>query len=169
MRQSTYLTLAAALLFPLVAIVILKDSPPPDTEQRVATAAFQGPAMVEVIAFKRMEDGSLQRYISPAKTGDVVAFKVSSNRPIYLTLAASVNDQAPITIFDGARMPPGKERLLEKANFLLKFTIRPHHDSLKFCAVHDHDIEALQRRIGTLAKTWSSLPPSSCVEFKMNT
>jgi len=164
MRKSTLISLAGALLFALVAIVLLKDMQMPYVEQHDEQTIVQDLA-VELIAYQRMENGSLQKLNQATKVGDVLAFKLSTNLPIYVTLAASINKQQPTLLFQTTRIPPGRERLLERAFALFTYKIKPDDKSIKFCAIYGQEGQQLQMQLRDLSKIWPSLSASSCVQI----
>lgn len=163
-RSSTITILIAIAIGSLITFIILQNSTTP-LKRLAREQTSQNGSLLKLMAFVKtgQELAPLQ---GQAATGDVIAFKLATTRPIHIALAASVNDSAPSIYFDDTRIPPGPERLVEVGEDLFTYQIHETDAHVTFCVLSAEDSIMLSRLIVRLPTAWEAMPEGSCVKVR---
>jgi len=163
MRKSTILTLSIMLGLVAISVAIINTSVSPLS--RFASVNKQrGVVPIQLHAFLKHVDGKLLELQSKAKLGDLIAFKLSTTRPVHTGLAVSINKQKPYIVFKGARIPPGPNRLLEKEDYFFSYEVKPSDKDVKFCLITSDDHERLYDKLRRLQSIWTKIDDAACVQ-----
>lgn len=161
MRQSTIIALVGILVASLLTVLVVKQNPSIKEGIEVVPETSEN-LLKELTAYKKIGLGEYLPINDNIGAGDKVVFKVSVLRPTYIGLLVSANNQKPAFVFYG-RLPPGKNRLIEKQGRRYVHIISPEDKVLKFCVVYANDKVKLQQLNSKLPLVWESLPESSCL------
>lgn len=165
MRQSTLIALLGILIASLLTVLVVKQSPSIKEGIEVVPETSEN-LLRELTAHKKLGLGEYLPILGKVKAGDKVVFKVSVLRPTYIGLLVSTNNQKPEFVFYG-RLPPGKNRLIEKQGKRYVHIISPKDKVLKFCVVYAEDKAKLQQLNNKLPIVWEALPESSCLTLEV--
>ncbi len=163
MRKSTILTLSLMVLLIGISVVIINSSVSPFA--RFASVNKQkGVIPVKLGAFLKSSDGKLIELQRKAQLGDLISFKVSTTRPIYTGLAIAINHQKPQIAFKDARIPPGRDRLLEKEDHLYTYELKSTDRDIKFCIITSGSFERLYALLRKVQDFWDRIDDHACVQ-----
>lgn len=73
---------------------------------------------------------------SRIKTGDILRIRVDTTQPVYAAVMAQAGTEAPLVLFRGVRIPPGQNRVLEKADRLFEYPVEGIEGQLTLCLVY---------------------------------
>jgi len=163
-RKSTWIILAGIFIAFLATYFVVKQSP---SLKEYYEAKEQTPIkpQISLSAFMKTEGNQYQKLKKPAQNGEEYIFKISSIKSIYVALAKSENNAEPHIVFH-SRIPPGENRMFEKAGVKYKYQIKESDKSLRFCVLHAEDRNQLAQRIQLVGSVWSSIPESACLQLR---
>ena len=163
MRQSTLISLTGIALAAAATIYIVSSSPSIKTHYESAIKPGADPHLT-IAAFSKNEQGIYNEATSLLKAGEVVIFKASTTTPIHVALLRSVNNHMPAAVFD-VLIPPGKNRLLEKAGDKYIYKIEKQDKNLKFCVIYAESRSQLAKRLVRLDSIWPKIPETACLKL----
>lgn len=164
-RRSTLVSFVAIVVFLLVSLPFLMNSPTPLTAMKNADKQRTVPRLSLAAHYYQGEDMALEEVSENIQSRPLV-FTVSSIRPLHISVAASINGADPVVLFHRVRIPPGPRRLIEKAGIPFIFTLKDDVRSARFCVIDGSDSEKLQQRVTNLNADWQSIDAEVCLQLR---
>ncbi len=164
MRQSTLLSLIGISFAAVATIYIVSSSPSIKTHYESAIKPGTDPHLT-IAAFTKNKLGSFSEVNSLLNEGETVIFKASTVTPIHVALLRSTNNQTPSAVFD-VLIPPGENKLLEKAGDKYIYSINQQDKNLKFCVIYAESRNLLAERLVKLDDIWSTIPETACLTLR---
>ena len=78
-------------------------------------------------------------------------FKVSTTFPAYIALMERSNQQSAKIIYSGTRLPPGKDRLVERLGEKFVYTLKPTHGA-EVCVVYADSEDGINHQLEQIAE-----------------
>jgi len=164
MRQSTLISLIGISIAASATIYVVSSSPSIKTHYESAIKPGTDPHLT-IAAFSKNNQGKYDEVNSLLNEGEIVIFKASTVNPIHVALLRSVNNHTPSVVFD-VLIPPGKNKLLEKAGDKYIYTIDKQDKNLKFCVIYAESRNQLAEQLVKLDSIWPTIPETSCLKLR---
>ena len=164
MRKSTFISLIGISIAAVATTFVVSQSPSIKTHYKSAITPGTNPHM-SVTAFSKNNDGSFSEINSLVDAGTKVFFKVSTVTPIYIALVKTVDhNEEPHAVFN-VLIPPGKNRLIEKAGEKYIYTVNGTDNNLTFCVVFGETREQLIAHMKNIKTLMQSIASDACVKL----
>ena len=160
-RKSTFISLIGISVAAVATMLIVSQSPSIETHYQSAIKPGTNPHMV-VTAYAKNDDGNYGEVNAALHAGAEVIFKVSTVTPIYVALIKTANNLEPRAVFD-VLIPPGKNRLIEKAGEKYIYTVTDNDDDLTFCVIYGETREQLIAYMKNLKTALPALSSDACI------
>lgn len=165
-RRSTIVSLVAIIGFILLSLPILMNVPTPSSALKKADEQRTVPRLSLTAAYYAGEEKPAKPIADEVLPDKPIVFLLTSIRPVYVSLAAVINAGEPQVVFHRARIPPGPNRLVEKAGVPYVFTLTDEVKSARFCIIDASDFELLQQRASHIKREWSSVEEAACLDLR---
>jgi len=163
MRQSTLMSLIGIAIVALATVYIVSHSPSIKTHYESGIKPGSDPHLT-LAAFSQNKTGLYEEVNSLLEENRQVIFKASTTIPIHVALLKSTNNSSPNVVFD-TLIPPGENRLLEKAGDKYIYTINKEDKSLRFCVIYAEKRNQLITQLQNLDKVWAEIPATACLKL----
>ncbi len=164
MGQSTRIILAGVAIMLGITVYIVNQAPSL-RETLDANKPVDRETIVHLAVLEKQSNGNLVPIGKQTHPGKVLGFELSTNLPIHVVLLAKMDDKMPKVLFEDARIPPGRDKHLEKGGKRFFYPVLAGQPKIKFCLVQASDTEGLYRKLRRLQKTWHGLPQTQCVSI----
>ncbi|TPW18585.1 MAG: hypothetical protein FD130_152 [Halothiobacillaceae bacterium] len=165
-KDTRIIIIGIAILIGMVSIIIGNHSSFEDD----LNALKPVPRVNQVRLFVLVQsiDGSFKPVSDTTPKNATLAFNLSSNLPISVSLLAAHNNKTPKILLKSARIPPGENEQLEKSGVPFTYQVSAEQRELKFCIIHDEDDRALHKRVLKLDEEWPKIPDYQCVPVSVS-
>jgi len=164
-RRSTLVSFFAIVGFLLVSLPFLMNSPTPLTAMKNADKQRTVPRLSLTAHYYQGEGVALDAFSGEIQSKPL-AFTVASVRPLHISIAASINGTDPVVLFHRVRIPPGPQRLIEKAGIPFLYELEESVRSARFCVLDGSDSEKLQQAVNNLKTNWLTMDEALCVQLR---
>jgi len=96
-----------------------------------------------------------------------LAFSVDITHPLHIAIVASEKSNTPKILFSDARIPPGMNRKVEKADTLFLYDAKRENSPFRFCVIWGNDNAELWKKLAKLERHWHTAPESECALMRI--
>lgn len=159
-RQSTILSLLAIALFGGISYYIAKDSAS-GLEAQLNKKVEVDRENLQLHVLRAVD----QKEITSIHPNDDLLIAVDTRTPIHTALMLSVNEEPAQLISEGARVPPGKSRLLAKGDDRIHYLVKTTDHRLRFCLLTASSSDELHRLLSNPQSQWPRIASNACVNL----
>lgn len=164
LRKSTWIILAGVSLAFFATYLVVKRAPSLGEYYASLEIADKNPHLA-LKAFYQIDEHQYQELNHPLKNEEKVIFKISTVNSVYVALSSAINNEAPHVVFH-SRIPPGENRMFEKAGVKYQFVADGNHTSVRFCLLYAESLNQLNERIKHLQQFWGAIPEQACLQLR---
>jgi hypothetical protein len=165
-RNSNLLILLAIAIVGGLSYLIINSMKSPYDVSEESQRFTEARHVLALQAFERYADGHEKLLDHSMHPGEKVVFKLSTSHPVHIALAMSVGENSPVIIYQGARVPPGPDRLIAKLDQPFVYTADDSEEKTRICVLAGDDERDVRREMGALGENWSILPDSTCLQLR---
>ena len=159
-KNTQYIVLGIAVLFGMIGVIIGNHSSFESDLEALKPVPRENQVTLSVIA--QAEDGLFKPVSDNVPEEAKLAFQITSNKPIYMSLIVAVNDQAPEVLLKSARIPPGVNKQVDNDGVRYIYQLLPEQQSLKFCVIEKDNNKSLREHVRNLDEEWPQIPEPQC-------